>query len=191
METEAYAYTSEKTGTALHESFCPKKSDGQSKKDVSQFLMENGLTGMIASNGGIRGLAFFSLILLPGGMGLGLLRQAACGKKVKGKNPQSYWIWTAAGTVAFLTFLWSIIGNVQIPGDWIPGRWSDFNFWQEKIRMEFEDFRWCLMLPKTVFQTEQILEGLKTVLCGILSFLILGINKLKIYKNKKKNYNFL
>lgn len=165
--------------TLYNRAFIRKTTSGNAQKDAEQFLMRNGLAGMVVSNERIKGLAFFSLFLMPAGIGLGLVFQAYSEKKKAGKNLFVYWFWTVIGMAVFLVILFVFWRNIQIPDDWIPGRWSDFNFWQEKIKRELESLKQYIMLPKTVVQAERILVGVKTIFWELLSLTILGIKKWK------------
>lgn len=62
--------------------------------------------------------------------------------------------------------------KLEIPQEWIPSRWSDFQFWSDKFRQLEEKVRLFLMLPKTVGQAETILEFVKCAGCSMCSALI-------------------
>lgn len=75
--------------------------------------------------------------------------------------------------------------NMEIPQEWIPSRWSDFQFWSDKFRELEEKVRLFLMLPKTVGQAENILEFVKCAGCSMGSAFI-GILALLSKRERSK-----
>ena len=93
-------------------------------------------------------------------------------------------MWTGACVLivaAAAVMLWN---NIEIPRDWIPSRWSDFQFWSDKFRELEEKVRLFLMLPKTVLQAENISGFVKCVGCSMGSAFI-GILALLSKKGKE------
>lgn len=63
---------------------------------------------------------------------------------------------------------------VTVPSDWLPDKWSDFSFWPEKIKKETQLLKWYLMLPKTMAQTECLINaGGCMGKCGAASLMLL------------------
>lgn len=175
--------------------FVRKNFGRRSEADVPQFLMRNGLTGTVGSWEGMKTAAFSSLLLLPAAMALGLVQQMVQEKRrLKRKdtayNPLSYRFMAVACIAAVVFLLWLIRQNVRIPGDWIPGRWSDFVFWQKKISTEWERIKLYLMLPKTIYQTEQLAAGFKTIWHGMLSLALFYAGSFGNRENAKKGTAF-
>ncbi len=111
------------------------------EKTSDQFLMAYGLSGTALDTGFLKGAAGFFLMLFPAAVFLFLFKKAYReAKKYKGKEA-GFWIWRGACFIlaAFvLGFLWN---KIEIPKDWIPSVWSDFQFWQDKFKEAGENFR--------------------------------------------------
>lgn len=137
------------------------------EKTSDQFLMAYGLSGTALDTGFLKGAAGFFLMLFPAAVFLFLFKKAYReAKKYKGKEA-GFWIWRGACfiLVAFvLGFLWN---KIEIPKDWIPSVWSDFQFWQDKFKEAGENFRMFLMMPKTVLQAENISSCIRTVFFSV------------------------
>lgn len=128
---------------------------------TEQFLMRHGLTGCIVNDSAPRILALFMLVLLPVVLAVQLFLMTRRERKACRGNMGALIGWLAAelfliGILFF--FLWK---NVQLPKDWIPGKWSDFEFWSRRLHEMREGIKWYLMLPKTVIQMEQIITAAK------------------------------
>lgn len=137
------------------------------EKTSDQFFMAYGLSGTALDTGFLKGAAGFFLMLFPAAVFLFLFKKAYReAKKYKGKEA-GFWIWRGACfiLVAFvLGFLWN---KIEIPKDWIPSVWSDFQFWQDKFKEAGENFRMFLMMPKTVLQAENIFACIRTAVFSV------------------------
>ena len=146
---------------------------GNSRENSArQFMIKYGLTGVLTDGGFLKAPVSAALMLLPGMIFVCLFKAMVSERKKYGFQNASYWLWTAAGFLlagTVVVFLWR---NVRIPGDWIPGKWSDFAFWQEKLKTEAERMKLYLMFPKSVLQTENIMSGLISVFYSITAFVL-------------------
>lgn len=159
--------------------------NGESKKAaVRETLMSCGLSGTLAQEGGERIAALCCLMLLPAGLGAGLLRAALENRRAFHPGQWEYWLWSillllplAVGAV----LLWR---TVRIPPDWIPGKWSDFDFWSEKWKELKQGFFWYLVTPKSVWQAEGLLTAGKSCAAAVVSLLLYSF--FRKGKNKEK-----
>lgn len=145
---------------------------GSREAAARQFLLSSGLTGTIAGGDFLRTAAAGGLALFPGALLALLLGSALRERKGYTEKEAGFWIWTAAAALllgVLSVFLWN---KIEIPRDWIPGQWSDFTFWQEKIQTGMENLRLYLMLPKTVPQTENILLCFQSLIFSLSSFFL-------------------
>ena len=49
---------------------------------------------------------------------------------------------------AFLLFIYIMVKNCGVPVDFIPARWSDFDFFGELIKSQKDNYLRCLDLPR-------------------------------------------
>lgn len=150
----------ENTGTRLF----LEKGEGSREDAVRQFLMSYGLSGTMAPGDFLRTLSFGGLLLFPAEILLCLFVSAWKERRKYGLKEGGFWMWTAAMTFTAGFVFWLLWNRIEIPRDWIPGQWSDFSFWQEKIQTAWESVKLYLMLPKTVLQTENILLCFQSLL---------------------------
>lgn len=139
-----------------------KNSGVLGEKTTDQLMMAYGLSGTALDMGFLRGAAGFFLLLFPAAVFLFLFKKAYReAKRYKG-NEMGFWVWRGACFIlaaCVLGFFWN---KTEIPKDWIPSVWSDFQFWQDKFREAGENFRMFLMMPKTVLQAENISACIRT-----------------------------
>lgn len=159
--------------------------DGESIENiVSQFLMSYGLTGTIVEGEILEKGALLGLCFLPGLMFLTFFIYAGREQKKCGEKNAACWIWkgirVAMLEAAALVLYW----NVQIPTDWLPGRWSDFSFYPERIQQEIEKVRLYLMLSRTAVQAENLILICKSVLLSGVSF-VLSLGILLFYRGRE------
>ncbi|MED9965777.1 MAG: ABC transporter permease [Blautia sp.] len=126
------------------------------RDDTEGFLMRNGLSGKKQNTGFIRIVMISMVFLLPVDISVRML-----GKR-KGKTGAVRAVWTLLGVAVLAVVLWKMFSLIHIPGDWIPGQWSDFGFWQRKLQEMGENLRLYFMLPKTPAEAEEILSLGKT-----------------------------
>lgn len=173
----------EKTKNRYNRLFIRKDSFETPEKTASRFLMKHSLSGKVVFYERIKGVALFVLLLLPSGIITGLLFQAFRERRKWKKGTAGFLLWTGVCVAAAVIFIWNLRSFISIPKDWIPGKWSDFGFWYDKLSTEAENFRLYLMLPKSVFQTEQLMSELKAVAYGGISFGLYCINSISLRKN--------
>ena len=105
---------------------------------AQQFFITYGFSVRSINNGWKQLAGALSLLLFPAF----LIIQAAAYAKGK-KEILVYWKWgyTAALAVMAAICIWVLTDTLSLPADWIPTRWSDFSFFEEKIaqwRRSFE-----------------------------------------------------
>lgn len=149
------------------------------RDDTEGFLMRNGLSGKKQNTGFIRIVMISMVFLLPADISVRIL-----GKR-KGKTGAVRTAWTLLGVAVLTVVLWKMISLLDIPGDWIPGKWSDFGFWQRKIWEISENIRLYFMLPQTPAEAEGILSLGKTALFTGTGY-IFYLNKLHFFRENAK-----
>lgn len=149
----------------------PKKGESL-QNAASRFLMSYGLNGSLVDDRWLSTLALAALLLLPAGLFVTFFKVAEERKKAARDNKRLYWLWQCAIVLGAGIVLVLIYKNFSIPNDWLPDKWSNFEFWSEKIEKERENLDFYLMLPKTVPQTERIQQAAKSVLGGTSSFIL-------------------
>lgn len=146
--------------------------EGESKTNaISAFLMAYGLGGRSAEEGSLYLGAFLFLLLFPGAILLKLFLMALRERR-NSREWKQRWSWNLillllAGTLLYL--LWE---KVELPRDWIPGKWSDFQFFPDKWKEGKENLRLFLMMPKTMEQAENLLWMGKSMWYSLLSFFL-------------------
>lgn len=140
----------------------------QDSKTAEQFLMAYGLNGTVVDSGFLISAARMLLLIFPGiVMGILFLKANRERRICRKEQAAAFWMWTGACVLivaAAAVLLWK---NMEIPQEWIPSRWSDFQFWSDKFRELEEKVRLFLMLPKTVGQAENISGFVKCVGCSV------------------------
>lgn len=158
----------------------------QDSKTAEQFLMAYGLNGTVVDSGFLISAARMLLLIFPGiVMGILFLKANRERRICRKEQAAAFWMWTGACVLivaAAAVLLWK---NMEIPQEWIPSRWSDFQFWSDKFRELEEKVRLFLMLPKTVGQAENILEFVKCAGCSMGSAFI-GILALLSKRERSK-----
>lgn len=94
--------------------------------------------------------------------------------KSRGLNSITQWFLFAGSSILLLAVCFFAAGNpVYFPRQWIPVKWSDFDYWLrlvEEIKEEFSEIRYFVPSPKDVFFLDSgrtaLLEG-----CGVVVFL--------------------
>ncbi|MDO4340721.1 MAG: ABC transporter permease [Eubacteriales bacterium] len=138
--------------------------EGQTKDSAaSQFLMRYSLSGTVIEGTILENAAFVMILLLPGiWFGMLLLYAVKERRKSKGKGLE-YWMWTGACLMWVLALFLIIWKHVKIPVEWLPDKWSDLQFWPDKITEETEKLKLYVMLQKTVTQTENIFAAFRSM----------------------------
>lgn len=135
---------------------------------AEEFLMQYGLSGTVVQTGGEKSRAFWALAALPALLLLKLSGIARKQQKNYAVSGPEYWVWLMFRWIplaAALVFLWY---TVEIPYDWIPGKWSDFDFWTQKIQKTKETWRLWYLLPKTAVELGDFLTEIRIWIWGIL-----------------------
>lgn len=139
-------------------------------KNEDDFLIRHGLSGKIVHGEYVNIVMILFLILLPVNVILRLLKDTYHEGKEQGTMAQVIWLLLFVGVLGFL--FWKLGGIFEIPGDWIPGKWSDFGFWQEKMKEMAEDLKIYLMLQKTPAETEFLISSGKAVFFSLGSYIL-------------------
>lgn len=136
-----------------------ESSEGNSGRvGMERFLYKYGIArGKTLVDGSL----FFSVSGLCAVMALWLVPAVLC-IFVRGKKGRERALLLGVAAAIFLAGLFLIrMMRIQIPADWIPGRWSDFDFWTRKFRELHSDMervgeagrvRWVVLLKTRLLQ---------------------------------------
>lgn len=139
---------------------------------AERFLMSYGLNGIFVDDGWLLSVAKISLFFLPVGIILTFFKTIIAQKRRTRDDKKRYWIWQFVFILGVGVLFILIYKNVNIPSDWLPDKWSNFEFWSEKIKKETENLSLYLMFPKTVPQVERIYQMVKSVVAGVSSLML-------------------
>ena len=130
---------------------------GRGRDELAQLLLRNGLVGDVVDFTVVTALVQDLLLIVP----LLLLARAA---KWLIKDLPGTGLRLAATVVFGLAGLWYLIGNLHIPPDLIPTRWSDFSFWSTTWMQQKQNF---LLILKSA-AGEASLDLLWYGMCAVL-----------------------
>lgn len=151
--------------------FIRERDEESLQNTASHFLMSYGLNGVLVDDGWLLLFAKGGLFLLPAGFIVTFFKFANERKKATGSRKKE-WIWQCAIVLGVGILFFFIYKNFSISRYWLPDKWSNFEFWSEKIERERENFSIYLMLPKTVSQAERLVLAVKSVFWGIVAFIL-------------------
>ena len=134
---------------------------GRGRDELEQLLLRNGLGGDVVDFTVVTALVQDLLLIVP----LLLLARAA---KWLIKALPGPGIRLAATVVFGLAGLWYLTGNLHIPPDLIPTRWSDFSFWSTTWMQQKQNF---LLILKSA-AGEASLDMLWYAMCAVLENLL-------------------
>lgn len=169
-----------KDGKSVYTRAFVRPGTGETAKAAGEaFLLRNGFSGITAREPYIKSISFLFLFFPLFVLWLFGFLMAWRERK------ELIWKGMCVLMTVFL-FFW-LSRQIQIPRDWIPGKWSDFSFWSEKWKEEMEGLRMYLMLPKTPMETEQLLLLLKTAICSFATLLLCLLGRRGIMGEAKTN----
>lgn len=134
---------------------------GRGRDELEQLLLRNGLGGDVVDFTVVTALVQDLLLIAP----LLLLARAA---KWLIKDLPGTGLRLAATVVFGLAGLWYLTGNLHIPPDLIPTRWSDFSFWSTTWMQQRQNF---LLILKSA-AGEASLDLLWHAMCAVLENLL-------------------
>ena len=134
---------------------------GRGRDELEQLLLRNGLGGDGVDFTVVTALVQDLLLIVP----LLLLARAA---KWLIKDLPGTGLRLAATVVFGLAGLWYLTGNLHIPPDLIPTRWSDFSFWSTTWMQQRQNF---LLILKSA-AGEASLDMLWHAMCAVLENLL-------------------
>lgn len=134
---------------------------GRGRDELEQLLLRNGLGGDVVDFTVVTALVQDLLLIVP----LLLLARAA---KWLIKDLPGTGLRLAATVVFGLAGLWYLTGNLHIPPDLIPTRWSDFSFWSTTWMQQRQNF---LLILKSA-AGEASLGLLWHAMCAVLENLL-------------------
>lgn len=134
---------------------------GRGRDELEQLLLRNGLGGDVVDFTVVTALVQDLLLIVP----LLLLARAA---KWLIKDLSGTGLRLAATVVFGLAGLWYLTGNLHIPPDLIPTRWSDFSFWSTTWMQQRQNF---LLILKSA-AGEASLDLLWHAMCAVLENLL-------------------
>lgn len=173
--------------TVYTRAFVRPKPGETEQSAAEKLLMSYGLSGSIVDGDIVNAAALIVLILFPGTMAVELFLSAFRERKKYREQHKEYWFWTGACALIGVLAVFFVVRYVRIPVDWIPGKWSDFQFWPDKIAQESAKLKLYLMLPKTVTQAEQMIAGIKAMAWPLVSLFIYMASKGFRAKNARWN----
>lgn len=131
---------------------------GNLRGQAEQFLMRNALTGSVVEFTFLESLIRNLLLVFPSvlavRLGLFLLEK-------KGKLR-----FLPMGALAVLT-VWLLAGNLSVPADMIPTRWSDFSFWGAWWQSEKQNLLLILQSPMGAVHLELLIGLVKAAVYGV------------------------
>lgn len=136
-------------------------SSDYGRDELEQLLLRNGLGGDVVDFTVVTALVQDLLLIVP----LLLLARAA---KWLIKDLPGTGLRLAATVVFGLAGLWYLTGNLHIPPDLIPTRWSDFSFWSTTWMQQKQNF---LLILKSA-AGEASLDMLWYAMCAVLENLL-------------------
>ena len=134
---------------------------GRGRDELEQLLLRNGLGGDVVDFTVVTALVQDLLLIVP-------LLLLACAAKWLIKDLPGTGLRLAATVVFDLAGLWYLIGNLHIPPDLIPTRWSDFSFWSTTWMQQRQNF---LLILKSA-AGEASLDLLWHAMCAVLENLL-------------------
>lgn len=134
---------------------------GRGRDELEQLLLRNGLGGDVVDFTVVTALVQDLLLIVP-------LLLLACAAKWLIKDLPGTGLRLAATVVFGLAGLWYLTGNLHIPPDLIPTRWSDFSFWSTTWMQQRQNF---LLILKSA-AGEASLDLLWHAMCAVLENLL-------------------
>ena len=134
---------------------------GRGRDELEQLLLRNGLGGDVVDFTVVTALVQDLLLIAP-------LLLLACAAKWLIKALPGPGLRLAATVVFGLAGLWYLTGNLHIPPDLIPTRWSDFSFWSTTWMQQKQNF---LLILKSA-AGEASLDMLWYAMCAVLENLL-------------------
>lgn len=149
---------------------------------ANQFLMRYGLTGEQAAAGALQAASCAAVWMLPILVFLKLLIYGM-GQKKRASGRREQVLWMAACLVLVAVFIRVILQNVYLSADWLPGKWSDFDFWSRRMEEEQKKTEYFFMISRTAGEIEMLWKALRTVSSGILGTVLC----LVLMRREKRN----
>lgn len=134
---------------------------GRGRDELEQLLLRNGLGGDVVDFTVVTAMVQDLLLIAP-------LLLLACAAKWLIKALPGPGLRLAATVVFGLAGLWYLTGNLHIPPDLIPTRWSDFSFWSTTWMQQRQNF---LLILKSA-AGEASLDLLWYAMCAVLENLL-------------------
>lgn len=145
---------------------------------METFLNAYGLSGVLAETGWYASLGEAVLLIVPVYLGIRILQYQK--REWKEQKYRRLFVLLGAGILGICIFLF--FQTVSIPGDWIPTKWSDFEFFRNKFQELQDGFRLYLQFPKSSEEIQRLGECLKTLIYSGLSIFLL---KMTVNLSKK------
>lgn len=171
-----FVYHPDEEGVLLTRMFVQKNPQTNIENQVNQILVKYGLNGKIVEDGTGRWICVLALLAVPAFLMIKLLTWALKEQRKHKKREFIFWIWEGIFFFLFLAFAIWLWNMIQLPEDWIPGKWSDFQFYQTKWNELSQKIKLYLALPKTVLQVENEIFLCKSLVESVLAFIFLCLN---------------
>lgn len=166
---EPLAIIRPREGESIYASACIGKRMLETKKGAAEnFFMSSGLSGIFLEEDWMWVFAVCGLLSFPLVLGWDVLKRMK--GLDKGKEDGKVLVIMMELLIFGAAVFW-VSRHFFIPEDYVPGRWSDFSFWEEKWEVIWETLRWWASHPKTPAQAQRLALALKAGLCTILAAL--------------------
>lgn len=159
LQKEMFCVAEEKT--ILDRILLLSSDYGRGRDELEQLLLRNGLGGDVVDFTVVTAMVQDLLLIAP-------LLLLACAAKWLIKALPGPGLRLAATVVFGLAGLWYLTGNLHIPPDLIPTRWSDFSFWSTTWMQQRQNF---LLILKSA-AGEASLDMLWYAMCAVLENLL-------------------
>lgn len=171
-----FVYRPDEDGILFTRMFVQKNQQKNIENQVNQILVKYGLSGKIVEDETGRWICVLALLAVPVFLMAKLLIWALKEQKEHKKKEFVFGAWEVVLLVIFLLFMVWLGNMIQIPKGWIPGKWSDFQFYQNKWEEFSQQVKLYLALPKTALQMENIIFICKSLVESVLAFIFLCLN---------------
>ena len=151
--------------TVYTSAFIRKTGIETRKRAADNFLMSSNLSGVVVEEDWLFLAAMAALFFFPVILGCRILGEIR--RSIKSRGANSDMIFCMFNLAALCLVMFFISRYFFLPEGWIPGRWSDFHFWSEKLAAVRESIRWYFLFPKTVIQVRRMFWAGVAVFCGI------------------------
>ncbi len=139
---------------------------------LAEFSSRHGLSGSWASTDTWKGLARFCSLLSPFLFFLSLFFPLLKAAFSSTEFPASFFLCLLTAGAVWFFMLWITEASFQLPEEFLPNKWSDFDFWGDLWQQKKEELLLFLTMEKTEFELRLLLPALRALLFGLLSLML-------------------